>query len=88
MLEQLKDSDQVFLDLFALLQKSENLDTDFLTGTYEDILEFADAIANYNTVNKEKILSSLQNKLQEMHEREKKEREIEQQEVDELIKNI
>lgn len=88
MLLQIKDSDQVFLDLFDIIKKNNDIDSAFLTDTYKDILEFADAIANYNLSNQKKALSSLQNKLQELHEREAKERIIEQQEVEEMIKNI
>lgn len=88
MLEQIKDSDPMFLDLFALLQKGENLDSDFLIGIYQDIMEFGQAIQTYNKTQQQTALSSIQNKIQEMHEREAKERATEQIEIDELIKNI
>ncbi len=88
MIEQIKDADTMFLDLFTLLQKGENIDSNFLVDIYHDIMEFGQAIQTYNTTKQQIVLLSLQKKLQEIHEREKKERTIEQQEIEELIKNI
>ena len=88
MVSKIKDSDPMFSDLFALLQKGENLDAIFLTGIYQDIMQFAEAIQTYNKIQKEKALSSIENKLEEMKKREAEERIIELQEVEQLIANI
>ncbi len=88
MIEQIKNSDPMFLDLFTLLQNGENIDSEFLVEIYQNIMEFWQAIQTYNTAKQQSVLLSIQKKLQEMHEIEKKEREIEQQEIEELIKNI
>lgn len=88
MVAQIKDSDPMFLDLFDLLQKSQNLDAAFLIGIYQDIMQFGQAIQEYNKEGQQKILSSLQNRLEEIHQREAKERVIELQQVEQLIANI
>ncbi len=89
MLEQIKNSDQVFLDIFTLLSKDQtNIDQKFLIGIYGDILVFAEAIATYNSSNKEKSLMALQKKLQAMHEEEMKDRDQEQKDIEVLLQKI
>ncbi len=88
MIAELKNPNQTFLDLHEMIKTWENIDSAFLITIYQDILELWEAIAQYSEGNQAKILSSLQDKLKEMHEREAQERVVEQQEVDELIKNI
>lgn len=88
MLEQIKDSDPMFLELYNIINTRADLDINFLTGTYQDILELGKAVVEYNTEKQQTKLSALQEKLKTLYEREKQERIIELQEAENLIKNI
>lgn len=88
MLEEIKASDPMFVELSEIIATREDLDASFLTGIYQDILELGDAIQNYDKTTQMEKLSSLQNKLKDLQAREAQERAEEMKWAEELLNNL
>jgi len=88
MAEQIKDADPVFLELYELVTTREDLQSEFITWLYQDILELGQAIQTYDKEQQIKKVGDLQQKLQILREKEEKERILEQQEAEAMINTI
>jgi len=86
--ENLKSTDAVFARVYDIIQNNPNVKEDFLVGIYKDLMYFADASKNRESEEKESKLNNIQKKIEEMSQKETVEREKEQLEVNDLIKNI
>lgn len=69
-LTDLKDADQVFLDLLDIVQNNSSIDSRFLVETYTDIMDFADTIRENDVHASFEKLTLLQQKIQNIREME------------------
>jgi len=74
MLDWLKTADTVFAQLEDIVQNNSNVDSEFLSWTYQDIITFADALSQSDKEKAQSVLSSLQDKIKKIHEIEDAER--------------
>ena len=74
MLTDLKDADTVFADLLAIVQTNTTVDSVFLADIYQDIMHFAEAIADNDQSKSEKQITMLHEKIKKLHEIEDAER--------------
>ena len=81
MLSWLKDSDENFAKLFDILKTHKNLEANLLDSIYSDILEFADAIKNWEMWVQIYKINLLGQKIKKIQELENLEREKENPEM-------
>jgi hypothetical protein len=87
-IENLKSTDAVFARVYDIIQNNPNVKEDFLVGIYKDLMYFADASKKHKSEEKMSTLNNIQKKIEEINQKETAEREKEQLEIDDLIKNI
>lgn len=86
MLDELKDTNQVFVDAMNLINKRDDLPADFFVGVYTDIINMWKYIEEYKKQKNLETATELKDKMQQLKQIEEQQRT--QENPDDLLSGI